>query len=78
MDQTSYSYAFMQFVPLLLITAVFAAIAWPMHRRKGLSVGWFLLCLIPGIWFLALLYIASRTDKDVLDRLAALESGAVR
>ncbi|WP_143104102.1 hypothetical protein [Poseidonocella sedimentorum] len=64
--------AIAQFVPLIIITAIMAGISWPMVRRKGLGTGYFLACLIPGVGYIVLLIVASKTDKAVLDELHAL------
>ena len=66
--------AIAQFIPFLLIVVLQAAIAWPMTKRKGLSVGYFILCSVPLIGPVALLWVASKTDQSILDRLARLEA----
>lgn len=65
--------AIAQFIPLLLIIAVQAAVAWPIVKRKGFGIGTFALCCFPSLGFLVLLWVASCTDKEVLERLASLE-----
>jgi cell division protein FtsW (lipid II flippase) len=71
-------YTFAQFVPLLIVTLIFAAISWPMVLRKGLPIWWIILCLIPGLGFLVLIYVASKTDKAVLDQLEELRRKIVK
>jgi hypothetical protein len=62
-----------QLIPALLIWLIFVPIIWRLARRKGvrplsIAIGCF------PIWFgIAVIYWASLTDKDVLDRLARLE-----
>jgi predicted membrane-bound dolichyl-phosphate-mannose-protein mannosyltransferase len=65
-------------LPFLLVTLIVALFAIPIIRRKGKSIGYFFLCLIRFITAFVLIYLASLTDKDVLDRLAALEGKANR
>jgi len=60
-------------LPFLVITAIFFVFSIPMSRRKGKSFVYPLLCLIPFITPFIIFYLASLTDKEVLDRLAALE-----
>jgi hypothetical protein len=63
-------------LPLLTVTFVFFLLAIPISRRKGKSIGYALLCLIPFVTPFLLFYLVSLTDKQVLDRLAALEGKA--
>lgn len=60
------------FVPILIIVLVFGLFAWPMTARKGLSRWYVLACFIPLVGPLIFVWIASKTDKAVLDELAAL------
>jgi hypothetical protein len=48
----------------------------PMSRRKGRSIGWAFLCFFPLGGVLVLFWLASLTDKQVLDRLSRLEARA--
>jgi hypothetical protein len=63
-------------VPFLIITLVLFFFAIPIGRRKGRGFGFVLLCLIPLVGPFILLYLASLTDKQILDRLAALKNNA--
>ena len=65
--------AFASFIPLLIVMALFGAFSWPIIKRKGFGAGTLVLCLIPFVQYFALIWVASKTDKDVLDRLARLE-----
>jgi hypothetical protein len=60
-------------LPFLLVTLVVFFFAIPMSRRKGKGIGFAALCLIPFLTPFIVFYLASLTDKSVLDRLAALE-----
>ena len=60
-------------LPFLILTVLFFCFAYPICRRKG-KPAYALVCLIPFIGWLAVVYFASLIDKSVLDRLAALES----
>jgi hypothetical protein len=60
-------------LPFLLVTFVCFLFAIPISRRKGKSVGYALLCLVPFLAPFILFSLASLTDKSVSDRLAALE-----
>jgi ABC-type Na+ efflux pump permease subunit len=60
-------------LPFLLVTLIVFLFAIPMSRRKGKGIGFAALCLIPFLTPFIVLYLASLTDKSVLDRLAALE-----
>ena len=62
-------------LPLIFVTLVLFFLSIPISRRKGRSVVYPLLCLIPIVAFFIVVYLASLTDKQVLDRLAALERG---
>jgi ABC-type Na+ efflux pump permease subunit len=60
-------------LPFLLVTLIVFLFAIPMSRRKGKGIGFAALCLIPFLTPFIVFYLASLTDKSVLDRLAALE-----
>ena len=64
-------------LPFLLVILVFFILSIPISRRKGKSFIYPVLCLVPFVTIFILLYLVSLTDKQVLDRLAALE-GKVR
>ena len=68
---------FVTVLPFLIISLIFYFFAIPISRRKGKGNLFPLLCLIPFFSAFILIYLASLTDKEVLDRLAALE-GKVR
>jgi len=60
-------------LPFLLITFMCFLFAIPISRRKGKGIGFAALCLVPFLTPFIIFYLASLTDKSVLDRLAALE-----
>ena len=64
---------FFSLLPFLLVSLVFFLFAIPMSRRQGKSIGYAVLCLMPFLSILVLLYLVSLTDKAVMDRLATLE-----
>ena len=64
---------FLSLLPFLIVTIVFFIFAIPIGRRKGKSIGFAFLCLVPLVGPFILLYIISLTDKAVLERLATLE-----
>ena len=64
-------------LPFLLITFICFVFAIPMSRRKGKGVGFAAWCLVPFLTPFIVFYLASLTDKSVLDRLAALEGKAL-
>jgi hypothetical protein len=61
-------------IPLAVATLIFFVFSIPLSRRKGKSFIYPMLCLIPFFTIFTLLYLVSLTDKEVLDRLNALES----
>jgi hypothetical protein len=65
--------ALAQFVPLIVVQLIFLAVAWPMAKRKGLGLVPPLLCVIPFLGGFVLIWIASKPDQALLDRLAQLE-----
>jgi hypothetical protein len=64
----------LQLIPWLLISGIFIWIAARFCKRKGKDLVYAWICIIPGVAFFVLLWLASLTDKQVLDRLAALET----
>ena len=73
MGEPSLAHALISMVPFLLTTLIFFFFAIPISRRKGKGVGFAAWCLIPFLTPFILFYLASLTDKSVLDRLGALE-----
>jgi hypothetical protein len=65
--------ALLSFLPIAIATFVSFLVAIPISYRKGKGLAFALLALIPGVSVLVIVYLASLTDKQVLDRLAALE-----
>ena len=65
-------------LPFLIIRiALYFVLAYPIIRRKGRSLSGPTLLFfvpVPFLSFFVVLFHASLTDKDVLDRLAALEA----
>ena len=62
-----------QLVPLALVWIILAVFCVPISRRKGVSAGWIVIGTFPVWGGLYLLWLASLTDKVVLERLAKLE-----
>jgi hypothetical protein len=60
-------------LPFLLITFTCFLFAIPISRRKGKGICFAALCLVPFLTPFIIFYLASLTDKSVLQRLAALE-----
>jgi hypothetical protein len=74
MAQPSTQEMLLSFVPYLLTTLVFFLfVAVPISRRKGRGIGFAAWSLVPFFTPFILFYLVSLTDKEVLDRLAALE-----
>ena len=70
--------ALLSLLPFAIIAFIVFLFAIPLSRRKGRGFGYALLCLVPLVGTLVLFYLLSLTDKQVLDRLAALEGKATR
>ncbi|MEL6582425.1 MAG: hypothetical protein AAFQ36_01215 [Pseudomonadota bacterium] len=66
--------AFIQLIPLLTIVLSQALVAVAMVNRKGLGSGAVLAASIPLIGGFVLLWIASKTDKAVLEELERLRN----
>ncbi|GGE53460.1 hypothetical protein [Actibacterium pelagium] len=62
-----------QFIPLIVTGLALLALAWPMTKRKGLPAGYAILCFLPLIGVLVLIWIASKPDKELLERVAKIE-----
>ena len=60
-------------LPFLLFTFIAFLFAIPISRRKGKGIGFAAWSLCHFLTPFILFYLASLTDKSVLDRLAALE-----
>jgi predicted membrane-bound dolichyl-phosphate-mannose-protein mannosyltransferase len=60
-------------LPFLLTTFIVFLFAIPISRRKVKGTGFACWCLIPFLTPFILFYLASLTDKSVLDRLDVLE-----
>ena len=73
MGEPSSTDALLSMVPFLVVTLICFLFAIPISRRKGKGVGFAMWCLIPFATPFIMFYLASLTDKSVLDRLAALE-----
>lgn len=67
-------------IPLLLIAAVVVIFAYLIARRKRVNVWlWVFLAFLPFVNYFALLLLASKPDRDILERLEALEAqGQIR
>jgi hypothetical protein len=59
-------------LPFAILSILIFAFAYPICRRKG-KAAYAVICLIPLIGWFALIYFASLPDRQVLERLAALE-----
>jgi putative effector of murein hydrolase len=68
------SEAFISLIPFSVVTLIFFVFSIPLSRRKGKSFIYPMLCLIPFLTIFILLYLVRLTDKQILDRLNALES----
>ena len=66
--------AWMSLLPFLFATFVFFLFSIPIARREGKSIGLCALALMPFIAPFVLFYLASLTDKQIVDRLAALKA----
>jgi hypothetical protein len=62
-----------QLIPVLTLWLIFIIPGYFIARRKGISKGMFALGIFPLWAGLVVLWWASKTDKDVLDRLERLE-----
>ena len=62
----------LQLLPFAILSLLFLFLAYPICRRKG-KAPYAFLCIIPFIGWFVLIYFASLPDKQILDRLAALE-----
>jgi hypothetical protein len=63
----------LQLIPTLTISLFVFLLALPICGRKGRGFGYAVLCFIPIAGPFFFFYLLSLTDKQVLDRLAALE-----
>lgn len=64
---------FLQILPLLIWSFFFAIIAYNIAKRKADNrIVWTILCALPLIGPVALIFLVSRTDKAVLRELEAL------
>jgi hypothetical protein len=75
-DPSSTSEMLFSLLPFLVITLISFFFVIPISRRKGKGVLFAAWGLIPFVTPFILFYLASLTDKSVLDRLAALEGKA--
>jgi hypothetical protein len=75
MYSDSGSSGFASFIPLLIMLSIFAIFAYFLGKRKGKNpITCLLLCFVPILNAVYLFYLASLTEKDVLERLEHLES----
>jgi hypothetical protein len=68
------SEALISLIPFAVVTLIFFVCSIPQSRRKGKSFIYPMLCLIPFVTIFVLLYLVSLTDKQLVDRLNALQS----
>jgi uncharacterized membrane protein YhaH (DUF805 family) len=61
-------------IPLIILSVPLAVVFAFILRRKGRSPWLCLLLLVPLVGQIYALYVVSLTDKEVLDRLARLET----
>jgi len=62
-----------QLVPLMIFWLIFLIVGIPIARRKGIGTVGLILGCVPFWTGLAVIYWASLTDKDVIERLNRLE-----
>lgn len=60
---------FLTLTPIIVGFMIILLFAWPMSKRKGVSRWFAILSLVPGVGILVLIWIASKTDKSVLDAI---------
>jgi hypothetical protein len=66
---------FASFIPLLIMFTIFGIFAFFLGKRKGKNpIVCFLLCFVPICNAVYLFYLASLTDKNVLERMEHLEN----
>jgi hypothetical protein len=66
---------FVQLLPLIPLWVLMLIFGYFIARRKGIGILGLVIGTIPIWGFVVLLWWASLTDKDVLDRLSRLEGG---
>ncbi len=66
--------AFVSFVPLLIILVIQLAFAIPICKRKGVGIGWIVLCILPFLGTLFLIVVASKTDEAILQEISELKA----
>ncbi|WP_415907844.1 hypothetical protein [Oleiharenicola sp. Vm1] len=71
-EPASAAIALVSLLPMLLVFLVVAIAIFVMAPRKGRSRAWAILGLLPLVNVLVLIWLASLTDKAVLDALAEL------
>jgi hypothetical protein len=69
----SLTHALLSLLPLILAMGTVAIVIFFMAPRKGKSRAWTLLGLVPLANMLFLIWLASLTDKAVIDALAELK-----
>jgi hypothetical protein len=75
MDSDGGTAGFASFIPLFLMGCILGIVSYFVGKRKGKNpLLCFFLCLIPGFNVFFVYYLATLTDKIVIDRLDYLES----
>jgi hypothetical protein len=69
----------MDLIQLIIFLILSFSFVWLGHRlckRKGRDVVYAWLCIVPLVQIFVLIWLASLTDKEILERLALLEQKA--
>ncbi len=67
---------FFQLIPFIIFSLPFVWFGYKLCNRKGENIAYAWLCIVPLVQFFILLWLASLTDKEILERLAHLEQKA--
>ena len=72
-DSASASDVLIQLIPLSIFWVLILILGYFISRRKGIGLLGFILGTLPPWGAFVLIWWASKTDKDVLERLSRLE-----
>lgn len=68
----------MGLLPFVIMSLTMAIFVWFIARRKGVNAPLYcLLTIIPLVGIYTMVFLLSKTDKDILERLEKLEDTAV-